>query len=80
MHLRTGPQLRAARAMAGMGQEKLAALAGVTPNTVRRLEAAPGAFRTTTVTADSLQRVLEAAGVEFIPKGVRQREPAEAAQ
>ena len=80
MPLTTGPQLRAARAMARVDQETLAATAGATPNTVRRLEAMPGRLRSTTTTVDGLQGVLEAAGVEFLPGGgVRLRErPAEA--
>ena len=46
--------------------------------TVQRLEAQQGRLRATTTTVDSLQRALEAAGVEFTNgdrPGVRMREP-----
>jgi transcriptional regulator with XRE-family HTH domain len=78
MALLTGPQLRAARAMARMDQEELAKAAGVTGNTVRRLEAMEGRLRATTTTVDSLQRALETAGVVFTARGVelREKEPA----
>jgi DNA-binding XRE family transcriptional regulator len=81
MSLVAGPQLRAARAMAGMEQETLAKAAGVTAATVRRLEGMPGRLRATTTTVDSLQRALEAAGVEFTNgdrPGVRVRAPSAA--
>jgi transcriptional regulator with XRE-family HTH domain len=81
MALTTGPQLRAARAMAKMDQERLAELAGVAANTVRRIEAMDGTIRATLPTIQRLQRVLEAAGVEFTNgdrPGVRMREPAAA--
>ena len=51
--------------MARMDQGELAKAAGITGNTVRRLEAMEGRLRATTTTVDSLQRALEAAGVEF---------------
>jgi transcriptional regulator with XRE-family HTH domain len=78
MALLTGPQLRAARAMARMDQEELAKAAGVTGNTVRRLEAMEGRLRATTTTVDSLQRALETAGVVFTARGVelQEKEPA----
>ncbi len=69
MPLMAGPQLRAARAMAGLDQETLAKAAGITSATVRRLEAMEGRLRATTTTVDSLQRALEARGVEFIDDG-----------
>ena len=76
MSLVTGPQLRAARAMAGIDQETLAKSAGVTANTVRRLEGMKGRLRATTTTVDGLQKALEAAGIEFTngdAPGVRMR-------
>ena len=72
--LESGPQLRAARAMAGLDRRQLANAAGVAVQTVRRLEGL-GRIRATTTTVESLQRALEAAGVEFLPgRGVRPRE------
>ena len=76
MSLVAGPQLRAARAMAGLDQETLAKTAGVTANTVRRLEGMEGRLRATTTTVDALQRALEAAGIVFTngdEPGVRMR-------
>ena len=78
MPLVTGPQLRAARAMAAMDQETLAKAAGVTSATVRRLESMPGRLRATTTTVDALQKALEAAGIEFTDgsaPGVRMQTP-----
>jgi transcriptional regulator with XRE-family HTH domain len=66
MALVAGPQLRAARAMARLGQDRLAELAGITTATVQRLEAQPGRLRTTTRTLDALQAALEAVGVLFV--------------
>ena len=72
--LESGPQLRAARAMAGIDRQRLANAAGVAVQTVRRLEGL-GRIRATTTTVEGLQRALEAAGVEFLPGGgVRPRE------
>ncbi len=78
MALLTGPQLRAARAMARMDQEALAQAAGISGNTLRRLEGMEGQLRSTIATVQGLQRVLEAAGVEFTngdAPGVRMRTP-----
>jgi predicted transcriptional regulator len=74
--LLTGPQLRGARAMVRMEQERLAALAGIAVNTVRRLEAADGPLDARTSTLRKLQAVLEEAGIEFITGGARLRERA----
>ncbi len=81
MSLVTGPQLRAARAMAGIDQETLAKSAGVTANTVRRLEGMKGRLRATTTTVDALQKALEQVGVEFFggdQPGVKMRSPSAA--
>jgi transcriptional regulator with XRE-family HTH domain len=55
-------QLRMARAAVGWGVRELAAKAGVTANTVTRIENGADAKQST---MDRLQSALEAAGVEF---------------
>jgi transcriptional regulator with XRE-family HTH domain len=55
-------QLRMARAAVGWGVRELAKKAGVTANTVTRIENGSDAKQST---MDALQRALEAAGVEF---------------
>ncbi len=55
-------QLRMARAAVGWGVRELAEKAGVTANTVTRIENGADAKQST---MDSLQRALEASGVEF---------------
>ena len=55
-------QLRMARAAVGWGVRDLAKQAGVTANTVTRIENGADAKQST---MDALQRALEAAGVEF---------------
>jgi transcriptional regulator with XRE-family HTH domain len=55
-------QLRMARAALGWGVRELAEKAGVTANTVTRIENGADAKQST---MDALQRALEAAGVEF---------------
>jgi transcriptional regulator with XRE-family HTH domain len=70
-------QLRMARAALRWGVRELAEKAGVTANTVTRIELGADAKRST---IDALQRTLEAAGIEFIPQndggpGVRLRNP-----
>ena len=55
-------QLRMARAAVGWGVRELAKKAGVTANTVTRIENGADAKQST---MDRLQRALEAAGVEF---------------
>ncbi|RAH99609.1 transcriptional regulator [Acuticoccus sediminis] len=64
-----------ARAAVGWGVRDLAAAAGVTANTVTRIEKGSDAKQST---LQALQRALEDAGVEFIPEngggaGVRLR-------
>jgi hypothetical protein len=68
--LTTGNQLKAARALVGMDQETAAKGADLNVNTVRNMEAAgagPIAGRAQNVQA--VQRVLEAAGIEFLNHG-----------
>jgi transcriptional regulator with XRE-family HTH domain len=66
-------QIRAARALLRMEQAELAERAQVSVVTIRRLEAVSVRERVAQGTLDTVQRVLEAAGVEFIPDGVRKR-------
>ena len=64
-------QMRAARAMLGIDQRQLAALAGVSLPTIQRMEASTGVVR---AVVDSLEKVINAlneAGVELIAPGGR---------
>jgi transcriptional regulator with XRE-family HTH domain len=68
-------QLKMARAAVGWGVRELAKKAGVTANTVTRIENGADAKQST---IDRLQQALEAAGIEFIQEnggglGVRLR-------
>jgi transcriptional regulator with XRE-family HTH domain len=55
-------QLRMARAAVGWGVRELAEKAGVTANTVSRIEQGADAKQST---IDAIRRALEAAGIEF---------------
>lgn len=84
MSLRTGNQIKAARALADFNQEQLADRAGVSVNTIRNMESRGGADLVSNFeTVTKVQRALEAAGVQFIPEngggaGVRLSKPASA--
>lgn len=74
----TGAQLRMARAAADLSRVDLAALSGVSPATIKRLEAGDGLAAGNARTVDALRRALEAAGATFLPEndagpGVRWR-------
>ena len=69
----TPDQIRAARALLRMDQDELARRANVSVVTVRRLEAPDGLAKVAPGTLDEIQRTLEAAGAEFIDRGVRRR-------
>jgi transcriptional regulator with XRE-family HTH domain len=69
----TPDQIRAARALLRMDQEELARRANVSVVTVRRLETPGGLGKVTLGTMGEIQRALEAAGAEFLDRGVRQR-------
>jgi transcriptional regulator with XRE-family HTH domain len=69
----TPDQIRAARALLRMDQEELARRAHISVVTVRRLEAPDGLSKVSPGTFDEVQRALEAAGAEFVERGVRQR-------
>ena len=65
----TAAQLRAARGLLRVSQKDLSELAGVSVETVKRLEAMDGPLTTTRVaTVEALTSALESAGVEFIPE------------
>lgn len=69
-------QMRMARAALGWGVRELAERAGITANTVTRIENGSDAKRST---LDAIQSTFEAAGIEFIPEngggaGIRFRE------
>ena len=66
-------QIRAARALLRLEQAELAHRAQVSIVTIRRLEAAQGKERVAPIIVESVRHVLEQAGAEFIPDGVRRR-------
>ena len=59
-------QLRAARALLGIDQRKLAALSGLSLPTIQRMEASEGAIRGNVDSLMKLVGALEAAGIELI--------------
>ena len=74
----TGSRVRAARALLRWSAETLAKEAKLGRITVMRAEATDGTPTLTAANLDALRRVLEAAGVQFIPEngggpGVRLR-------
>lgn len=77
----TGEQIRAARALARLEQAEVAKDAGVSLETVKRLEKARGPISANTSTEAALRRAFDAAGVLFIDEngqgpGVRLRKVA----
>ncbi|HEY8287943.1 MAG TPA: XRE family transcriptional regulator [Acetobacteraceae bacterium] len=69
----TPEQIRAARALLRLEQDELARRTHVSVITIRRMEAVGNASRVAPATLEHVRRVLEQAGAEFIPNGVRQR-------
>ncbi|PDS34923.1 transcriptional regulator [Rhizobium anhuiense] len=72
-------QVKAARALIGMTQEELAKAAGLSGQTVKRMESI-GTERSSAGNVLLVQKALEAAGVQFIPEngggaGVRLSKP-----
>lgn len=72
------PQLRAARALLGWSQERLADVSGIPKRTIARLEL--GGVAPQQRTTRAIRAALEAAGVKFIEQngdgaGVRLRQP-----
>ena len=76
--LKLGRQLAAGRAFTGMDRAELAAAAGLSPATVKRLELG-GGVAAQSRTLDALEAALAAEGVEFTLEGgvpgVRLRRP-----
>jgi transcriptional regulator with XRE-family HTH domain len=73
-------QLKAARALLAWSQERLAAEAGVSIPTLKRLESRDGPLGGRTDTRAKIRSALESGGVEFIEEngggpGVRLRKP-----
>ncbi|WP_339765408.1 helix-turn-helix transcriptional regulator [uncultured Hoeflea sp.] len=81
----TASQLRAARALLGIDQKALAAMAGVSLPTVQRMEASDGNVRGIIDTLTKVCEALDKAGIELIGdnasstaggRGVRLKHPA----
>lgn len=65
----TAAQLRAARALLGLDQRRLAELSGLSVPTVQRMEASDGVVRGTVDSLMKLIAALDAAGIELIGEG-----------
>lgn len=65
----TGVQLRAARALLGIDQRSLAALAQLSVPTIQRMEASDGVIRGHVDSLMKLVGALDAAGIELIGEG-----------
>ena len=66
----TSQQMRAARALLGLDQRQLAALAGLSLPTIQRMEGSDGPIRGNIDSLVKLIAALEAAGVALISEGV----------
>lgn len=66
----TAAQLRAARALAGLDQRKIAELAGLSVPTIQRMEASDGVIRGNVDSLMKLIGALDAVGIELIGEGV----------
>jgi transcriptional regulator with XRE-family HTH domain len=62
----TAAQLRAARALLGLDQRKLAELSGLSVPTIQRMEASEGVIRGSIDSLMKLVGALDAAGIELI--------------
>jgi transcriptional regulator with XRE-family HTH domain len=62
-------QLRAARALLGIGQRRLADLAGLSVPTIQRMEASEGVIRGNVDSLMKLIGALDRAGIELIAEG-----------
>ena len=66
----TAAQLRAARALLGIDQRRLAELSGLSVPTIQRMEASEGVIRGNVDSLMKLVGALDAAGLELIGEGV----------
>jgi transcriptional regulator with XRE-family HTH domain len=66
----TAAQLRAARAIAGIDQRRLAELSGLSVPTIQRMEASDGLIRGNVDSLMKLVTALDAAGIELIGEGM----------
>lgn len=80
----TAAQMRAARALLGVDQRRLAELSGVSLPTIQRMEASAGTVRGVIETLTKVVEALDRAGVELIGdnavssgggRGVRLKQP-----
>jgi predicted transcriptional regulator len=67
----TAAQIRAARALLGIDQKKLAELSGVSLPTIQRMEASEGNVRGMVDTLTKVVEALSKAGVELIGENAR---------
>lgn len=65
----TAAQLRAARALLGIDQRRLADLSGLSVPTIQRMEASEGTIRGNVDSLMKLIGALDAAGIELIGEG-----------
>lgn len=65
----TAAQLRAARALLGLEQRKLAELSGLSVPTIQRMEASGGVIRGNVDSLMKLVSALDAAGIDLIAEG-----------
>lgn len=69
MGLKTTEQLRQARAALGLTQSQVAALAGVSVPTMKRLENGSGALSVRLETLTNLENAFIRAGIQFLDSG-----------
>lgn len=65
----TANQLRAARALLGLDQRRLAEAAGLSVPTIQRMEASDGLIRGNVDSLTKLVEALEGAGIELLNEG-----------
>lgn len=65
----TAPQLRAARALLGIDQRRLAELSGLSVPTIQRMEASEATIRGNVDSLMKLIAALDMAGIELIAEG-----------
>jgi DNA-binding transcriptional regulator YiaG len=69
LNMITAAQLRAARALLGVDQRRLAELSGLSVPTIQRMEASEGVIRGNVDSLMKLIAALDAAGIELIAEG-----------